>query len=139
MPAGGERTGEWSADNLPPQRGQYVEDTEHTDRQRSAGHRAEVPVQVPASGASRLARWLARRIAVDHVRAALIRPTELGDQWLEDRPQADDDIERLIDAAEVRAALAALPPRMREIFIEVHLRGRTVPRRPTCSGYRPAP
>jgi RNA polymerase sigma-70 factor (ECF subfamily) len=84
--------------------------------------------------------WLftvARRIAVDHARAALVRPTELPDRWLEDRPQADDDIERMVDAAEVRAALASLPPRMREAIIEVYFRGHTVTEAATALGIPP--
>src|SRR5262245_24446434 len=42
--------------------------------------------------------WLymvARRIAIDRVRASLARPTEVGDERLEERPHTDDRIERL--------------------------------------------
>ena len=69
--------------------------------------------------------WLftvARRIAIDHLRAAMTRPTEVGDERLEERPEADDRVERLIDVGEVRAALASLPDRLRDVLIEVYFR-----------------
>jgi RNA polymerase sigma-70 factor, ECF subfamily len=73
--------------------------------------------------------WLlkvARRIAIDHLRAAMARPTEVGDARLDERPEVDDSIERLIDVAEVRAALASLPDRLRDVLIEVYFRERSV-------------
>jgi RNA polymerase sigma-70 factor, ECF subfamily len=73
--------------------------------------------------------WLftvARRIAIDHLRATLIRPVEYGDPRLDERPATEDRIERLLNAQEVRAALAALPQRLRDVLIEVYFRERSV-------------
>ena len=67
--------------------------------------------------------WLftvARRIAIDQVRAALTRPTELHDERLDERPLLDDGYERLVDREEVRAALASLPDRLRDVLIEIY-------------------
>jgi RNA polymerase sigma-70 factor (ECF subfamily) len=73
--------------------------------------------------------WLftvARRIAIDHLRASQVRPTELSDERLYERALADDGIERLVDAGEVRAALRSLPDRLRQVLIEVYFRERSV-------------
>jgi RNA polymerase sigma-70 factor (ECF subfamily) len=73
--------------------------------------------------------WLftvARRIAIDQMRAAAIRPTELGDERLDERPQLDDEVDRLIDIAGVRTALASLPDRLRDVLIEVYFKERSV-------------
>ena len=66
--------------------------------------------------------WLftvARRIAIDHVRAASTRPAELGDVRLEDRSPADDGYDWLLDREEVRGALASLPDRLRDVLVQV--------------------
>ncbi len=73
--------------------------------------------------------WLftvARRIAIDHLRASQVRPAEMSDERLYERAPADDGIERLIDAGEVRAALRSLPDRLRDVLIEVYFRERSV-------------
>lgn len=73
--------------------------------------------------------WLftvARRITIDQARAASARPTELGDDRLVDRPQECDDYQRMIDADEVRRALATLPDRLRDVLVEVYFRERSV-------------
>jgi RNA polymerase sigma-70 factor (ECF subfamily) len=73
--------------------------------------------------------WLftvAQRIAIDHIRAAAARPGELGDHRLEERAEPRDNYERLIDQEEVRAALAALPDRLRDVLIEIYFRERSV-------------
>jgi RNA polymerase sigma-70 factor (ECF subfamily) len=73
--------------------------------------------------------WLltvARRIAIDHIRAARSRPSELGDDRLDERVPVDDGIDRLVDRAEVRAALAELPERFRDVLIEIFYRDRSV-------------
>jgi RNA polymerase sigma-70 factor (ECF subfamily) len=73
--------------------------------------------------------WLftvARRIAIDHVRAAMTRPRELGDDRLDDRPQLDDAYGRLVDREVVRDALASLPDRLRDVLIEIYFRDHSV-------------
>ena len=73
--------------------------------------------------------WLftvARRIAIDHVRAALARPCELGDHRLDDRQTVDDDYERLVERHEVLAALEDLPERLRGVLVEVYFHDRSV-------------
>jgi RNA polymerase sigma-70 factor (ECF subfamily) len=73
--------------------------------------------------------WLftvARRIAIDHLRAAQTRPTEVGDGRLDERPDAESAIERLVDIAEVRAAVDGLPDRLRDVLIEIYFRERSV-------------
>jgi RNA polymerase sigma-70 factor (ECF subfamily) len=73
--------------------------------------------------------WLytvARRIAIDQLRAAMIRPNELGDERLDERPHPEDTFDTMIDREEVRAALLALPARLRDVLIEVYFRERSV-------------
>ena len=73
--------------------------------------------------------WLvtvARRIAIDQVRSAMVRPTEYGDDRLDERPALADGVSRLIDISEVREALKTLPDRLREVLIEVYIRDRSV-------------
>jgi RNA polymerase sigma-70 factor, ECF subfamily len=73
--------------------------------------------------------WLftvARRIAIDHFRLASTRPIEVRDDDLDERPMPKDDVERMIDAAEVRAALESLPHRLRSVLIEIYFRERSI-------------
>jgi RNA polymerase sigma-70 factor (ECF subfamily) len=73
--------------------------------------------------------WLftvAQRIAIDHIRAAAVRPRELHDERPDDRPDERDAFERGIDRDVVRAALVALPDRLRDVLIEVYFRERGV-------------
>ena len=73
--------------------------------------------------------WLftvARRITIDHVRAAQARPAEYYDDRLEVHPETDDRIERMLDCREVRAALDELPERLRSILVEIYFRDRSV-------------
>ncbi|MGW0435130.1 sigma-70 family RNA polymerase sigma factor [Micromonospora sp. NPDC003197] len=67
--------------------------------------------------------WLftvARRIAIDHIRAAQRRPAEVLDERIEDHRGQDDDIERLLNAQAVREAVAGLPERLRSALIEIY-------------------
>jgi RNA polymerase sigma-70 factor (ECF subfamily) len=73
--------------------------------------------------------WLftvARRIAIDHIRATQARPAEYSDERIEAHALVDDDIERFLDAQEVRAAVIELPERLRTIVIEIYFRERSV-------------
>jgi RNA polymerase sigma-70 factor, ECF subfamily len=73
--------------------------------------------------------WLftvARRITIDHVRAAQARPGELYDERLDAHPSNESGIERLLDDQEVRAAVTSLPERLRRVLIEIYFRERSV-------------
>jgi RNA polymerase sigma-70 factor (ECF subfamily) len=73
--------------------------------------------------------WLftvARRIAIDHIRAAGGRPTELLDVHADDRFAATDVFDRLIDSREIREAVARLPERLRSTLIEVYFQQHSV-------------
>ena len=69
---------------------------------------------------------VAKRILIDQIRAAGVRPDELHDVGIETRAHAEDPIERLIDAQEIRAAVTALPERFRVTLIEIYYRQRSV-------------
>jgi RNA polymerase sigma-70 factor (ECF subfamily) len=74
--------------------------------------------------------WLfivARRIAIDHIRATQARPAEIGDDRLDDRAAPTDMwFDRFADSAQLVAALQALQPRYREVIVEIYLRDRSV-------------
>lgn len=73
--------------------------------------------------------WLltvARRIAIDQVRAAASRPLHVGDDRLEDRANVNDEYERLVDRDEMRAALDSLPERFRDVLYEIYFKDRSV-------------
>ena len=73
--------------------------------------------------------WLfmvARRIFIDHVRAMLARPAEVGDERLHDRPATDDGIERIGEQEQIVDAVLELPPRFRDVLIEIYFRDRSV-------------
>jgi RNA polymerase sigma-70 factor, ECF subfamily len=73
--------------------------------------------------------WLfmvARRIFIDHVRAVLARPAEVGDERLHERPATEDGIERLGEQAQIVDAILNLPPRFRDVLIEIYFRDRSV-------------
>jgi RNA polymerase sigma-70 factor, ECF subfamily len=69
---------------------------------------------------------VARRILIDHIRAADARPDVMGHADVETHARAEDPIDRLLDAQEVRAALSALPERLRVTLIEIYYRERSV-------------
>ena len=73
--------------------------------------------------------WLftvAKRILIDQMRSADVRPAELPVDYIDDHAQPDDAIERLLDAREVRAALDSLPERLRITLVEIFFRERSV-------------
>ncbi|WP_106127294.1 sigma-70 family RNA polymerase sigma factor [Pseudosporangium ferrugineum] len=73
--------------------------------------------------------WLftvARRITIDQVRAAQVRPAEYFDERLDAHAGADDAIERMLEGKEVRAALSTLPERLRTILVEIYFQERSV-------------
>ena len=72
--------------------------------------------------------WLAtvaRRIVIDDKRRRSVRPTELGDEMLENAPVADST-EDLLRKVVVTEALQLLSPAHREVLSETILRDRTV-------------
>ncbi|MGI5182445.1 sigma-70 family RNA polymerase sigma factor [Dactylosporangium sp. CA-152071] len=73
--------------------------------------------------------WLftvARRIAIDAVRAARTRPTELGTVRIDERPDAGDLAQAVVDATGVREALAALPGRFQEVLVATYVHDRPI-------------
>ncbi|HLX50742.1 MAG TPA: sigma-70 family RNA polymerase sigma factor [Streptosporangiaceae bacterium] len=75
-------------------------------------------------------RWLftvARRVSIDQLRAAAIRPAVVSDeQWLTEVCDPEDQIGRLLLAKEVRAAIKTLSPAHREVLREVYFEDCTV-------------
>lgn len=70
---------------------------------------------------------IAKRILIDQVPAAEARPGEVSDEDVEAHTHiGGDPIERTLDAAEVRAALAALPERLRITLVEIYFQERSV-------------
>jgi RNA polymerase sigma-70 factor, ECF subfamily len=72
--------------------------------------------------------WLytvARRIAIDGMRARSARPAEINGSVLEYWPAADDGIDRAMTALDVRAALETLPIDHRAVLVNLYLRGCT--------------
>ncbi|WP_326553465.1 sigma-70 family RNA polymerase sigma factor [Micromonospora sp. NBC_01813] len=70
--------------------------------------------------------WLytvARNVAIDDLRTT--RPVELTGDLLDEHPDHDDRIQRMLDVGEVRAALESLPDRLRTVLVEVYLRERS--------------
>jgi RNA polymerase sigma-70 factor (ECF subfamily) len=75
-----------------------------------------------------LRSWLftvARRIAIDNMRARSARPTEFGRADLADHASTRDDIDRMLTSQLVRKALGTLSPEHRQVLIEVYFRGKT--------------
>jgi RNA polymerase sigma-70 factor, ECF subfamily len=69
---------------------------------------------------------VAKRILIDQIRAADIRPEELSDEHIDEHVHDDDPIDRLLDAQEVRAALNTLPERLRSTLVEIYYQERSV-------------
>ncbi|GLZ01993.1 sigma-70 family RNA polymerase sigma factor [Actinoplanes sp. NBRC 103695] len=73
--------------------------------------------------------WLitvARRIAIDHIRADRVRATDVLDERIDEPPDGVDHIDRLIDSREVREAVARLPERLRSALIEIYFHAHSV-------------
>ena len=73
--------------------------------------------------------WLftvAKNIAIDHLRVISSRPAEVADVHINERSLAEDTLAGLLDGAEVRAAVASLPQRHREVLVELYLRDRSI-------------
>ncbi|MFG1605279.1 sigma-70 family RNA polymerase sigma factor [Actinoplanes sp. NPDC049265] len=73
--------------------------------------------------------WLftvAKRIVIDQIRAADARPNEVSLEHIESYARQEDAVDRMLDAQEVRAALAALPERLRSAVVEIYFRERPV-------------
>jgi RNA polymerase sigma-70 factor (ECF subfamily) len=69
--------------------------------------------------------WLftvAKRIVIDQIRAAEARPSEVSNEYIEAHARVDDSVDRLLDAHEVRAALASMPERLRSTLVEIYFR-----------------
>lgn len=67
-------------------------------------------------------QWLftvARNLAIDQLRVS--RQTLPVEEWA----VTDNPVDRILDAAEVRAAIATLPERLRSVLVEVYLRDRS--------------
>ncbi|GLZ02251.1 sigma-70 family RNA polymerase sigma factor [Actinoplanes sp. NBRC 103695] len=74
--------------------------------------------------------WLftvARRVLIDQVRSASARVGEVRESVSEERVRAEEDeIERLIDAQEVREALSGLPDRLRIPLVAIYYEERSI-------------
>jgi RNA polymerase sigma-70 factor (ECF subfamily) len=73
--------------------------------------------------------WLftvAKRIVIDQIRAAEVRPSEVSNEHIDAYARQEDAVDRMLDAHEVRAALAALPERLRSTIVEIYFRERPV-------------
>jgi RNA polymerase sigma-70 factor (ECF subfamily) len=72
--------------------------------------------------------WLfavARNLSVDAYRASLARPSEVGDEMLQDIP-ADDSTDRTLQALTVTQALRTLQPGHLAVIVELYYRRHTV-------------
>lgn len=84
-----------------------------------------------------LRSWLftvARRVAIDGMRARRARPAEFGLVDLGGYPSARDDIDRMLTSQLVRQAIEALSDDHQRVLIEVYFRGRTAAEAATSLG-----
>lgn len=73
--------------------------------------------------------WLytvARRIAVDAIRARRARPAEIGTDDMSAIPAHENDIDRMLQAHTLRLALSRLSEDHRHVLVEVYYHGRSV-------------
>jgi len=83
--------------------------------------------------------WLwtvAHRLVIDGVRAACVRPHEVGDDLLA-TIQAENELDRAMESWQVADALARLTPQHREVLVETYYRGRSVAETATALGIPP--
>jgi RNA polymerase sigma-70 factor, ECF subfamily len=70
---------------------------------------------------------VAKRILIDQIRAAALRPVELQDVWIEMHARAEDPMDGLIedlsDAQKVRGALNSLPEHLRVTLVAIYYQG----------------
>ncbi|MGW5580869.1 sigma-70 family RNA polymerase sigma factor [Micromonospora chokoriensis] len=114
----------------------YLTRLTNGDRQRAEDIVQEVLIRAWRNPQARNAdgQWsrgwiftVAKRIVIDQARAATVRPQELPDEHVEHRASlTEDPIESLLDAREIRAALVALPERLRATLVEIYYNERTV-------------
>lgn len=81
--------------------------------------------------------WLftvARRLAIDAIRAKRARPPEVGVADMSDFTTGDDAIDRMLDTQVVRLAMQQLSPEHRGVLIEIYYRGRSVAEAATLLG-----
>ena len=106
----------------------------HGDRERSEDIYQETLLRAwkhpecYQQGAGLSRRWLftvARRISIDQMRATAVRPTLVGDEWqLEVACDPADPVDRMLLAAEVRAAMATLSAAHQEVIREMYFQDR---------------
>lgn len=68
--------------------------------------------------------WLvtvARRIGIDQIRTRQARPPERPDERIDTYADPGNAVDQRIDAAEVRAALAAMPERLRTALVAIYV------------------
>jgi RNA polymerase sigma-70 factor, ECF subfamily len=106
----------------------------HGDRERSEDIYQETLLRAwkhpecYRQGAALSRRWLftvARRISIDQLRATAVRPALVGDEWqLEAACDPADPVDRMLLAAEVRAAMAKLSAAHQEVIREMYFQDR---------------
>ncbi|MFR9787556.1 sigma-70 family RNA polymerase sigma factor [Streptomyces sp. MB22_4] len=87
------------------------------------------PEALHADGFASVRPWLstvARRLAIDAIRARRARPAEVADGVPEDARITADPAERAAAALDVRAAVKTLTPQHRDVLVLVYFRGASV-------------
>jgi RNA polymerase sigma-70 factor (ECF subfamily) len=84
--------------------------------------------EVLEAGAERIRPWLftvLKRVAIDMWRTSSDRGQKITGEWPADVPEPDDRIEQAITAVDVRAALATLSTKHRQVIFEMYYRNRS--------------
>ncbi|BCB86519.1 sigma-70 family RNA polymerase sigma factor [Phytohabitans suffuscus] len=82
-----------------------------------------------AADPPKVAPWLytvARRVAIDAMRARQARPPEVSLPDLNRVPDADDEMDRVVSVHAVRLALGKISPEHRDVLVEMYYRGASV-------------